>query len=312
MEFVCKRCGFQGHTKARLLQHLKRKNPCNVSLENIDIEKYELELKSHNNNDYKYICELCNKSFANSKCKYQHKIRCKRNSNKDEISITKKEYLDLKNQIKNINIELLQNQIKQLQDQIKNNKSIVATQNNTNNGNVTNITNTIVLRNFGDENLDILDEESMIHKFIYCDIVGLIRDLHFDPDHPENHNLDYTKSVIKRYRNGKWVNSPWKQGICDLIMSKVRILETVPVNLKDRIERQEDEYTIEEFEESAEELAEIKYEAQRQNTNADIYNKVENYFDTKVEGKDYMIQSIIEERELMSTMIKAEWIPTPK
>ena len=167
--------------------------------------------------------------------------------------------------------EDLKNQIKLLRDQL--NKSIIFNQNNqitTNNGNITNIT---ILRNFGEENLDILDEEYLIERFIYCDIVGLIRDLHFDPDHPENHNIDYTSNVIKKYRNGKWVNSPWKQGICDLILSKVKILETVPIKCKDRIDSEEDGYTKAEFDESAEELDEIRYEAKMQNTVSEAFNK---------------------------------------
>ena len=76
--------------------------------------------------------------------------------------------------------------------------------------------------------------------------------------------------------------------------------------MKERIESQIDEYTQEEFEESAEELAEIKYETQMQKV-TEIFDKVEDCLHKGGEGKDAMIQNIIDDNERYSKMVHTRW-----
>ena len=101
--------------------------------------------------------------------------------------------------------------------------------------NITNINNiNIILRNFGDENLACLSDDICIGSYMFNDVITLIREMNFHPDFPENHNLDFTEDIIRKYLNGKWINTAWEKGIMELIMAKIKFIEKLPNIIKEK------------------------------------------------------------------------------
>jgi hypothetical protein len=132
------------------------------------------EHKMNTNNEKLYTCELCSESFNTKPSKRRHYLHyCKENT-----SI-------MTNKIKTLEKEKkkLEKQIVKMMDKVGN---INNTTNNTN--------NIIVVNNYGKENTEYLTVEK-IKKLLdrpYDSIQELIKMLHFDSDHPENHNVKIT------------------------------------------------------------------------------------------------------------------------
>lgn len=81
--------------------------------------------------------------------------------------------------------------------------------------------NTVVLNNFGQESIDHL-----MKRFMYYSVnqghglIQAIRDIHFDPKHPENHNLtikNKRERIAEVRENGKWISKSYDEIAEDLI-----------------------------------------------------------------------------------------------
>jgi len=204
MSYTCPRCGFQTKTRFNIHRHFERKVKCQVTLKNINISDcYEYILYDHhicvnknvnknennvnknvNKNDnsvnnvninvniknQQYKCNFCEKLFSYRQSRYLHMKTCPKKAKKFLVSV------DEKNKI----IENLKNE----NEVLKNNKNTTI-QNNT-------INNTVIINAFGKENLTYINKE-YIHGLIkegpYGSIRKLIKYIHFNPDHKENHNI---------------------------------------------------------------------------------------------------------------------------
>lgn len=121
-----------------------------------------------NKNKVLFYCSFCNKSFSHCSSLSRHKTNCIHN--KTNIDTLQKENEELRKEI----------------EQLKNNN----TTNTTNN--IENQTNNIIHINcFGNENLDYITDKVILHCMnkVYGSIPLLIEKIHFDPEHPENHNI---------------------------------------------------------------------------------------------------------------------------
>jgi hypothetical protein len=122
-----------------------------------------------------YICNNCQKSFSKKNNLYRHKKHYCKNLN----TLSNDELIE-RNTTQSKLIEELKNE----NELLKNSKS-TNIQNN-------NITNNIIINAFGQENLDYIKKE-YIHALIkagpYGSIQKLIKQIHFNPNHKENHNI---------------------------------------------------------------------------------------------------------------------------
>jgi len=123
-----------------------------------------------------YKCNFCEKIFSYRQSKYLHAKKCQK---KDKnILILDDEKIKI---IENLKTE---NEI------LKNSKNTTIQNNSITNNNNNN--NTIIINAFGKENLKYIDKE-YIHGLIkegpYGSIRKLIKYIHFNPDHKENHNI---------------------------------------------------------------------------------------------------------------------------
>ena len=159
-------------------------NVCHSGFERKYNYEHHLKSKKHqllistNHKNY-HVCSICNKKFAFHSGLYKHNLKCKNNT---IVDINKPENLEKENiELHKKNMELS----KELED-LKNNKNntIIKT-------NIENQHNNIIINCFGNENLDYITDKVILHcmERIYGSIPLLIEKIHFDPDHPENHNV---------------------------------------------------------------------------------------------------------------------------
>ena len=164
----------------------------------------------------------------NLKCCKQKKIFEEEKHEKDikievlekEKALMTKEYEGLKDKIEDLLIELSKNGV-----------------NTTNNNNTTNMTNshntihnTININNYGNENTEYLKSDYLnnLLQGAFTAIPKLIENIHFNPQHPENHNIKITNKkepYIKIRKNDKWELQDKKETLETLVDDKYYLLE---------------------------------------------------------------------------------------
>lgn len=198
--YICKRCGYETAHKQNLLSHLRRKNPCKAVLEDISIDILISNEKSKNDEEKRFGCQYCSKKFTCCSNKSRHESICR-----------------LKNKPDNVVVNIQQN-IQQIQ------------QNNL----------TIDRRSFGYENIDHLEKDKsfMTNCFLNKDVMGLIENIHFDTDHPENHNVrikSTKKEFMETYVDGRWIVSDQEETLDELLLKGYRILNFFSYRNKNKI-----------------------------------------------------------------------------
>jgi len=135
-----------------------------------------------------HYCSICQQSFTQLSSLSRHRLKCKEQLPKIDILEKEVKELHQKNLELSKEVAELKNNT-QIQTQNQNN---IQTLNNTKIQNQNNQTNNnIIINCFGSENLDYITDKVILHCMdkIYGSIPLLIEKIHFDPDHPENHNI---------------------------------------------------------------------------------------------------------------------------
>ena len=150
-------------------------NDCNCSFKRKENYEKHLTTMKHKNRVSNtkpnlYSCSFCNKYFSHGSSLSRHKTGC--NTIKtDLVDTLQKENEELRKKI----------------EELEQTKSIT----NNNNTNIENQNNIININCFGNENMDYITDKVILHCMskIYGSIPLLIEKIHFDPEHPENHNI---------------------------------------------------------------------------------------------------------------------------
>ena len=182
-----------------------------------------------------HICEYCEKTFTRKTGLNKHLKCCKikkLNDNKMDLKYKKleKSYEELKDQVEDLLINLT--------------KSTHHTTNNTNNTHNDNsnntVHNTININNYGSENLEYLNKDYLtkLLNTAFTAIPKLIEKIHFNPKHPENHNIKITNKkqpYVKVRKNDKWELKDKKETLENLVDNKYNILEDHYVEKTEKI-----------------------------------------------------------------------------
>lgn len=215
--YICPRCGYKSSQRTDIKRHFMRKTKCQVTLENISIEdcfqqvlneelsivsksisptekkvsnsitevsqKYHFREKKEEPeenliDDEKvivtdtFICKNCDKTFSKKNNLYRHiKHFCKKKTEVDKNIIEEKE-LEIE-KLKRENEILKTTKITNIQNNITNN-------------------NNLIINAFGKENLEYIKKEyvqKLVKEGPYASIQKLIKYIHFNPNHKENHNV---------------------------------------------------------------------------------------------------------------------------
>jgi hypothetical protein len=203
--YNCNYCLFSSNQKNDYSRHLKTKKHQN----NLSKVKETMVMTTNDHkmtpndhkitpNDHTFKCDFCDLYFSTKPHKRRHELHyCKENTSKMKNKITKleKEKKQLEKQI-----------TKMLDNASTINNNTTNTTNNTNN----NTNNIIVVNNYGKENTDYLTVETL-SKLLnrpFDSIQDIIKMLHFNAEHPENHNVKITNK--KEQYAMVWVNKIWE------------------------------------------------------------------------------------------------------
>jgi len=219
-----------------LKRHLMRKNLCKPIIEDISrfdilvLNKFDEESKkyqpsskyphTHPQKKEDKTCKFCNKELSNYKNKWRHEQTCKvkkRMNDKiyDQVELLIKEMTIIKEESKKKD-EQIKKLIKKLEQ--TNNKP------NINRGTINNANNqcNIIINNFGEEKIEYITDKAF-KKLLSTPISAipkLIELKHFNPDHPENHNVKITNihdKYAKIYKDKKWLTHHKKDVIQELV-----------------------------------------------------------------------------------------------
>ena len=247
--YICPRCRYCSKIKTHLANHFKRKNPCKPIYNNLSVEECLIEIKKINTKsqsllisdssegqiikssssskhiikiENETICPTCNKEFTRGDNMKRHFKSCKGPIISHTTNETKHVYTksEVKTLLENINSEYDRKEqitttiILELRNQIN-----LLMQNQ--GSNITYNTN-IMLNAFGKENTNYIDNkliDEIVEKGPLNSIALLLRHLHFNPDHSENHNImiPNKKSAFAKIFNGQaWQISDKKKTIDDM------------------------------------------------------------------------------------------------
>jgi hypothetical protein len=114
------------------------------------------------------------------------------------------------------------------------------TNNNTNNIETQNV-NIININAFGNENTDYIDDKAILACIsrVYKSIPSLLEKIHFDPKHPENHNIKITNKKLPYAsvmgNNQKWKTVDRKDAIETMVLNGYNMLDEKYTGNKEKI-----------------------------------------------------------------------------
>lgn len=237
---------------------------CHCSFQRKSNYDYHLNTVKHKNRVSKqdkpsFLCPFCNKLFSHCSSLSRHKTNCNVNNTNKHLDILQKENEELREEN-----ELLKKEKNATINNIK-------TQNNTIN-NIKNQKNNIIINCFGNENLTHLTDKVIISCMnqIYGSIPLLIEKIHFDPAHPENHNVKITNTKLP---HAKIMNSKkeWQ------VVNKKDTIHSMVENGYNMLDEhfQEKSHKLEEMKQKHFRDFQAKYEEADKDTMKGIKEKVE-------------------------------------
>jgi hypothetical protein len=218
MVHQCKRCGSEWEHKYPLVRHLNRKNPCDPVLS--DILFSDLLEEVSDKREKKYKCKHCLKLFTNKQSKYVHQRNCKR--------ITEVLPVNDVQQLANT-VVFLQAKVAEL-EAAQTKAMFPMVNKGTINNNTQNNFIQINVRDFArSEHRDYLDSQFLLECFKDMDMVKLMEEIHFNPEHPENHNVkvkNQNKNQMTYYDSGKWVVRKKDEVLREMALNGRRVLHS--------------------------------------------------------------------------------------
>lgn len=193
--YTCERCGYQTQRKNILKSHLERKFTCKPIQSNIDVTELLTQFSKP------YCCKYCSKGFVHNSSKYRHEKTCKVSQMIQSENVTNN---NITNNITNNNC------------------------NNTINLNITlnayNQSNVDFLLNSTEKMKNILNSSGVIQN--------LLKEINFNKEHPENHNLSITNLRSNR--------AEVYDGNSFIVKDKMEVIHTKMIELIDIVKQSQD------------------------------------------------------------------------
>ena len=238
----CTYCKYETDKFYNLQRHCNNKHSIEIFELNQEfpissvIEDLEIDENINNDNNIKYKCEKCSKSYLTAKyynehikdCNGLNSLTCERcmftfksdqsKSNHKKRNNCKPKSIAFANEKPNITNNITNNNIT----------------NNINN-NITN--NYYITNNFEKERLDYITKDIIYEKcFKACfPILKLIELIHFNNDYPENQNIRYDnkKKLINIKKDDVWTTIDYSYLIFNLLINNSRLLTNYYNDYKD-------------------------------------------------------------------------------
>ena len=247
MAFSCAACSQQFKSNKCLQSHLKSKR-----------HKDSIE------NKFNYKCG-CGKSYSHRQSLSVHKKSC---SYSPQSTIEKIERLENTVLEQQRTYQQEREQHEKERDELRAQIALLLdkhsghTTHNNNSNNTTNIetqnnTINIHINAFGQENIDYLDEKAIVSCInrIYKSVPAILEKIHFDPEHPENHNIKITNKKLPYASvmgdNQKWKTVDKKDAIETMVFNGYNLLDEKYPDTKSEISDRKQEH-FESFQEKFE------------------------------------------------------------
>lgn len=239
MDLHCSTCDMLFKSNKCYQQHLKCKRHTERITKPSPVRKYE--------------CMVCGKKFPYRQSLHTHKASCVKaevqpstNPNQNNITSVHEIVQEMKHAFEKERQEMKLAFEESMKEQI--NKILekhagggtTNTNNNTNNIETQNI-NIININAFGNENTDYIDDKAILDCIgrVYRSIPSLLEKIHFDPKHPENHNIKITNKKLPYAsvmgNNKKWKTVDRKDAIDTMVTNSYNILDEKYTENKDKI-----------------------------------------------------------------------------
>lgn len=269
----CDRCGLDFTKRSHLIQHLGKKRLCIAIYSDVDPKQ---QLYSLNNKDG-VVCGVCEKIYKNINSLRKHNCMGVIIENNDvkkatipgelllELTKYKQEILELqkdKKELMGMCRELLEikkgESIKTIDNSIDNSidKSTtnIANINNTNHGIINNVT--LNINSFGNENIEYITNNAMkeVYKLIKRrgrGIINFIKDIHVNPEHPENHNIkieNVKRGLLRIFEKDKWHYYTFSEGLDKLYnITEMKLIDLLEEVDEDKLKQYLTDADIEKF-----------------------------------------------------------------
>lgn len=199
-KYKCKRCGYETNYISHYKTHLTKKKPCKAIYADIDRGSILAQLKTpEGKNACKTLVVVPTTMTKEEAEGIEDKETFILQMHEDNVKL-KNEVVALKN----ANAELTS----KLQALQAAGGAASVTNNNTNNINITHIH----INNYGKENTDYITDDFLVKAFNSSDeiehtVPKLLKHIHFNPEHPENHNVKMPNKRDKHMlirQDGQW------------------------------------------------------------------------------------------------------------
>ena len=222
MSYLCERCGHQSRRKGDFKLHCFRKNTCSPSISNKSIEDIIAQHWSPPK-EKTVCCSSCKGRFTSMRGLYNHRHRCRHTIaliDAEPTATTASTTASTTATATTADATMPTTAMPTTAINGEQNIGIAGNQNTVNSHNTTNIQ--IVAFDKSDLQY-IIDNHDFILKCLKNKTVGmceLLERMHFDPEHPENHNirkLAKKDNGIDLHNGGRWTTGLHKAALLALV-----------------------------------------------------------------------------------------------
>lgn len=234
--FYCKVCGIDYKNKQSYKRHL-------------NTARHKKRAENTDSQQQKLVC-VCGKSYDYHQSLYVHRRNCeiyKKSKMQDEDKNAKLECLQSEKDEMEQKLILFEKERDELRAQIAllldkhagsttTNNQHIETQNIETQQNIH-----IHINAFGHENIDYLDEKAIVACIdrVYKSVPAILEKIHFDPNHPENHNIKITNRKLPYAsvmgENKKWKTVDKKDAIETMVFNGYNLLDEKYPDNKDNL-----------------------------------------------------------------------------
>ena len=228
-------------------------NSCHISFKSNKCLQQHFKCKRHNDRINQetsfpsFACGCCGKKYFHRQSLRKHNSSCIVVPKQNEAIPSMQEIIEhkmdeMKHAFDKERLEMKKEFEETMKEQINKilEKHAGTTNNHTNNIETQNI-NIININAFGNENTDYIDDKAILACIgrVYKSIPSLLEKIHFDPKHPENHNIKITNKKLPYAsvmgNNKKWKTVDRKDAIEAMVLNGYNMLDEKYPENKEKI-----------------------------------------------------------------------------